>query len=120
LLLALAALPAIVVLGLGSRGFAWIFGGRWGPAGALAVAMLPWATSQLVVSPLSRAVFVLGGQPQKLVYDVASVSLVLGSYWWARSAGWGLERTVLWLSLGQALAYGIYFVVLQRLVRKQA
>ena len=120
LLLAASALPATVILGLGPRGFAWIFGARWGAAGALAVAMIPWATSQLVVSPLSRAVFVLGGQRQKLVYDVSSVILVLGCYWWAGREGWGLGPTVLCLSLGQVVAYGIYFVVLQGVVRKQA
>lgn len=118
LLLAVAALPALVVLGLGASGFAWIFGAQWAVAGTFATMMLPWATGQLIVSPLSRAVFVVGGQRGKLVYDVVAVLLVLGTYAWARRAGWTADRTVLWLSLGQAAAYGVYFVILWRLIRR--
>jgi O-antigen/teichoic acid export membrane protein len=119
LLLVFAVVPAAIVLALGSRGFGWVFGARWAQAGSLAVMMVPWTTTQLIVAPLSRAVFVLGGQRQKLLYDISSVLLVLGSYGWSRLSGWGLERTVLCLGVGQAAAYGIYFVLLQRIVHEE-
>lgn len=120
LLLALSTLPAAVVLVLGSRGFAWIFGMRWREAGALAIAMIPWAMSQLVVSPLSRVVLVLGGQRQKLAYDASSIVVVLVSYWWAARTGLALAPTVLCLSVGQVIVYGFYFMVLRNIVRTQA
>lgn len=118
LLLGLAVIPAAVVLALGARGFAFVFGARWAVGGTLAIVMLPWAMAQLVVAPLSRAVLVLGGQREKLIYDIAAVLLVLGAYWWGAAHGWGLGRTVLALSVGQAAAYGIYFLVLWRVARR--
>lgn len=119
LLVALALVPSGIVLLLGAGGFAVIFGGRWGVGGTLAVVMLPWAMSQLVVSPLSRVVLVLGGQREKLIYDIAAVLLVVGAYGWGHAAGWGLVRTVFALSLGQAAAYGIYFLVLRHVVQRR-
>jgi hypothetical protein len=116
-LLAAALVPAAAVVLAGPRGFGWVFGARWAPAGELAVAMLPWATASLVVTPLSRSVFVLGGQRGKLVYDVAAVALVAGACAAAQRLGWTLSRTVLVLSSAQALAYMIYFAVLLRIVR---
>ncbi|MEX2181716.1 MAG: oligosaccharide flippase family protein [Gemmatimonadaceae bacterium] len=119
LLVAVAAIPAVVILLLGPRGFAWIFGAEWLVAGRLVVLLIPWATAQLVVVPLSRAVFVLGGQRQKLVYDVCSVALVLAVYLCAVRDSWDLYQTVWWLVLGQVVAYLIYGLVLWHLVRRR-
>ena len=118
LLLTLSVVPIVVVLSLGRTGFAFVFGARWGEAGALTIAMLPWAAAQLVVTPLSRAVLVLGGQRQKLIYDVSSVLLIISCYEKAMSAHWALLPTVVWLSLGQFVAYGIYALVLWGIVRR--
>lgn len=116
MLVGVSLVPAAVVLALGDRGFAWVFGHGWGGAGAIAVTLLPWATAQLVVSPLSRAVYVLGGQRPKLIYDVSAVVLVVFTTTLARRLGLAVGPTVLLLSLGQVVAYGIYYLVLLRLV----
>ena len=119
LLLVLSAVPIVAVLSIGRSGFAWIFGARWAEAGALTIAMLPWTVAQLVVAPLSRAVLVLGGQRQKLLYDVASVLLIVGCYERAMSAHWALLPTAVLMSLGQFIAYSIYALVLWRIVRRE-
>ena len=43
--------------------------------------MVPWMMAQLIVSPVSRAVFVYGGQRQKLSFDVLAVAAATVSLW---------------------------------------
>jgi O-antigen/teichoic acid export membrane protein len=118
LLAGLAIVPAVAVLLFGVGGFAWVLGARWGEAGRFAVAIIPWTTAQLVVSPLSRAVFVLGGQRQKLVYDICSLLLVAGTFWVSGREGWDILRTVQVLGWAQVGAYAVYFGVLWDVVRR--
>lgn len=118
MLLGVSIIPAALVLALGDRGFTWVFGPSWGGVGALALALLPWSTAALVVSPLSRAVYVLGGQRPKLIYDVTAVSLVVASAAVVRRLGMAVGAAVFLLSLGQVVAYGAYYLVLWRLVSR--
>lgn len=96
--------------------FAMLFGARWEAAGTLAVVMVPWMMAQLVVSPVSRAVFVYGGQRQKLGYDVLAVTAVLVSLWLSARLSLSLVGAVALLSALEAICYGLYFAMLLRLV----
>jgi O-antigen/teichoic acid export membrane protein len=120
-LLVIAGLPMVAILVLGAEPlFARIFGGPWREAGAIALWLLPWTYAMLVVSPLSRAVQVLGGQRTKLIYDVLSVVTTLVTFPVAKGLGWGLRSTIIMLSVVQASTYVVYYLLLYRMVANVA
>jgi O-antigen/teichoic acid export membrane protein len=119
-LLALAFPIALIVVLIGPSAFELLFGVEWRPAGLIAAVMAPWYIAALVVSPLSRVVVVYRGQVSKLVYDVISLGVAVGSISWASAQGVGPVTAVWYLSLGQAAAYCVYLGILYRLVRRGA
>lgn len=112
--------PAILFLIFGEDIFRLVFGQNWAMAGKLATAMAPWALTQLIVSPLSRVVYVLQGQELKLVYDVVSISLTIGAVLMGHARGFSVFHTVLCLSLANVLANGLYFILLLHTVVRKA
>lgn len=108
--------PTLLFMCVGRPLFALAFGESWRVAGAIAVAMAPWTLAQLVVSPLSRAVFVLSGQATKLIYDAVSLGLVLLVLVSASRAGYDIVNTVWLISAARVVSYGVYFLVLRRIV----
>ena len=95
---------------------ALVFGPQWAPAGLIAACLAPWMYAALVISPLSRALSVLQAQQWKLVYDIAAVSLLLLSYALARMLDTSLTGFSLLISLTNILGYGVYAVLLARLI----
>lgn len=117
-LLAIGLPITVLVMVLGPPGFPLIFGAEWRVAGLMAAAVAPWSLAQLVVSPLSRAVYVYNGQALKMVYDLLSLATVLGGV--AGSAAFGLDLVpAVWVvSLLQVGAYVVYLVILHSLVSR--
>jgi O-antigen/teichoic acid export membrane protein len=111
--------PMLLLMVLGPWVFSFAFGPAWSHAGTLATVMAPWILAQFVVSPLSRAVFVMGGQKSKLLYDLSALGAILltlgGACLWRLS----LTHFVALLSGLQVLAYGVYFLILMRLVASE-
>ena len=116
-LLALSFPLAIGVMVLAPWTFAFIFGEEWRVAGTLAAVMAPWYSAALIVSPLSRVVLVYRGQVTKLIYDVLSLGVAVASISVAAWLGLDAVMAVWYLSLGQALAYCVYLVILYQMVR---
>jgi O-antigen/teichoic acid export membrane protein len=117
-LFSLALIPALVLFFFGDRLFALVFGERWSIAGTLAGISAPLFLAQMVVSPLSRLVFVLRGQKSKLIYDVALITgtlLIFGLSWRQKFT---LIHTVWAITLVNILCYIIYYAVLLRIVIK--
>jgi lipopolysaccharide exporter len=110
--------PAVLLAFFGERIFGSIFGSNWTLAGSLAAVMAPWAVAQLVVSPLSRVVFVYQGQEWKLVYDAANLISTLVVFYYGHTHGFSLVRTVRILSWVSVATYGIYFLILLRIVNR--
>lgn len=110
--------PAVLLVVFGEDIFRLVFGQDWTLSGKLATAMAPWTLAQLVVSPLSRVVYVLQGQELKLVYDVVSLSLTVIAVLVCHALGFTVFHTVVWLSLVNVLANGLYFVLLARIVER--
>jgi O-antigen/teichoic acid export membrane protein len=115
----LVGVPLAVALALvGPWAFGLIFGEPWRPAGTVAALMAPWLVAALVVSPVSRVAFVYQGQGVKLVYDLLSLGAVVGSIVGGAAAGLDVFEAIGLLAVLQAVAYAVYLVVLDRLVRR--
>jgi O-antigen/teichoic acid export membrane protein len=110
--------PALILYFAGDRLFALVFGEPWITAGTLAGITAPLFLAQMIVSPLSRLVFVLRGQKSKLIYDlilVAGLLLIFGVAWTQRLS---LIHTVWAITLVNILCYIVYYLVLLRIVIK--
>lgn len=115
-LLLLGIGPALLLMFLGPWLFSLVFGYQWIQAGVLAAVMAPMALAQLVVSPISRVVFVVGGQRAKLFYDLVALGAVVAGIYGGHALGLFLDQAVaLWSSLS-VVAYIIYFLILLRTV----
>lgn len=113
--------PLVAVMVIGNRVIEWVLGPAWELAGDLAVAMAPWAFAQFAVSPLSRIVLVLGGQRQKLAFDITSLAAVVLSITLSEAYKLSVIGAVWVLSAGQCVSYGIYYVILRTVaVRSEA
>lgn len=111
-------LPMAALLMFAEPLFTVVFGARWQVAGSMAGLLVPWMFSQLVTSPLSRLVFVLGGQGRKLIYDLAAFGSVVGVLTAAHRGGWPLEQAVRVLAWALTGCYVLYFLLLWRIVRE--
>jgi hypothetical protein len=95
-----------------------ILGDEWVTAGKVAAVITPWALAQLAVNPVSRVVAVYQGQEFKLVFDVLALLSVIAVVSLASTLGWTLITTCAVLGVTQALAYGVYFLLLIRILKK--
>jgi O-antigen/teichoic acid export membrane protein len=111
----LSLFPTVVLFLFGSQLFVLSFGSPWGTSGRLAAIMAPWIFAQLVVSPVTPIVFVLGGQRSKLLYDFSAVGITLAALYGGKSYDLSIVGSVTILSVGYALAYGLYFLILLRI-----
>lgn len=118
-LFGLGLVPVAVVMLAGPTLFGLAFGSTWGAAGQMAVLLAPLSLAALVVSPLSRLVFVMRGQEYKLVYDVLAFGGLLGVF--AAQARWDLDTrtTLMLLSASQILFYGVYLIMLWLMLRNR-
>jgi hypothetical protein len=73
---------------------------------------------QLAVSPVSRVVAVYQGQELKLIYDALGLLSIVGVLSYGSYHDWSLVETCTILGWSQALVYGVYFVLLTRIVRR--
>ena len=117
IVLAAIGVPGALVLALiGPDLFAFVFGEPWRDAGTIAALMAPWLVAAMIVSPLSRVALVYQGQGQKFIYDLLSLGAVAGSILGGAAAGLNAFEAIGLLAWLQAVAYGVYLVVLYRLV----
>jgi lipopolysaccharide exporter len=110
--------PALILFFAGDRLFALVFGKPWATAGTLAGITAPLFLAQMIVSPLSRLVFVLRGQKSKLIYDLtlmAGILLIFGAAWREKLS---LAHTVWAITLMNIFCYMVYYMVLLRIVIK--
>jgi lipopolysaccharide exporter len=117
ILFLLGIIPFSLIALLGPTLLSWVFGKQWHTAGVLAAVMTPWALSQLVVSPVSRIVFVVRGQRLKLYYDAASLVLVVVTLSITNAFGLPLASSVAWLSAAQFLSYLLYYLLILKAIQ---
>ncbi|MCB0360876.1 MAG: oligosaccharide flippase family protein, partial [Bdellovibrionales bacterium] len=111
---AVGLLPTLLLYFSGPALFGLVFGEAWREAGVFASLMAPWFWMRLIVSPVSRVVFVLQGQEKKLFYDGLSLIVVVGSFIYADIRGWTAEQAVFLLTWGKVAAYALYLMLIAR------
>lgn len=118
-LLLIGIVPAVGVAVFGPALFTTLFGARWHTAGLLARVLAPWALATFVVSPVSRLVFVFGGQRLKLFYDLLSLGGSLGVLLWAEANQISLVNAIAFWSGAQTMTFAVYFLILVRILPRQ-
>ncbi|MCE9614320.1 MAG: oligosaccharide flippase family protein [Lentisphaerae bacterium] len=112
-LAAMAAPPMAVLMLAGPALFATVFGDAWRTAGAIAQITAPWTLLQFIVVPVSRTIFVYGGQRLKLVFDGLALAAALLIPTLAQHFPSAPLTTMRVLTLLYGAAYVIYFALLR-------
>ena len=117
-ILGAVAVPiGVAALFLAPAIFPIVFGGEWRAAGLVAAALAPRMVVQLIVSPLSRIVFVYQGQEAKLIFDFAVLGLTIASLTGAHLLGLSFLEALTLLAMTDLVAYALYGGILWRLIR---
>jgi len=117
-LVGLGVIPATLLFSFGEPLFRMVFGSRWAMAGKFAAVVAPLFLAQFIVSPLSRLVFVLGGQCFKLIYDVLALASMVGVFLYSARHHLSLLQAITLLSVTGTLTYVIYYLVLIHITRQ--
>lgn len=81
-------------------------------------AMAPWMSAMLVVSPLSRLIFLSRWSWIKLIYDSVSLVVVTLPLWYHLEGAYQALQTVSWLKTLQLVLYfGLLVFVLAELAK---
>lgn len=92
--------------------FGAVFGKTWASAGIVMTILAPLALASLVVSPLSRVLFVADRQEVKLIIDVLFLFLPPLSLVAGRQFHWSFELTLVVYSLVSVVLYCLYFAII--------
>lgn len=117
-LIAIGVLPFAMIFLAGNRILPMLLGSAWSEAGLLAAAMAPWLFALFVLNPIERVVMVFNGKNVKLLYNVTTLALTFGLIYYAGHNGFTLLQCVTLLSTMSFLMLMVYFVLLERLVRR--
>jgi lipopolysaccharide exporter len=117
-LLWVGLLPTGVLVLFGEPAFRFVFGRSWTSAGKMAAIVAPLFLAQFIISPLSRLVFVLGGQRWKMSYDVLAVSGVIGVFLFSKWQNLPLMQVIKLLSAVGTFTFIVYYIVLARIVTR--
>ena len=90
-----------------------LLGPQWKDSGILLAAVAPWSLASLVVTPLSRVLAITERKELKLVYDTCALTLLVSVILVSSRLGFGLILTVASTSVGQVLAYLVYFLLIR-------
>jgi O-antigen/teichoic acid export membrane protein len=116
-LAAVAALPVVLAWTWGGAAVSAVLGAGWDECAAMIPVLAPWVFFQGIMSPLSRVVFVIGGQRLKLAYDLASVTASTVPILLVSGEGGGAVAAVEALGWAHTAAYMVYAGVLALALR---
>jgi lipopolysaccharide exporter len=98
--------------------FGLFFGAKWHNAGILNAIMAPSLAIQLVSSPLTRTLNVLGHQSWKIMFDIPRVLVPIGAMWFARQAGADLAHSLASFAAGSAVVEVIMLAIIWYATRR--
>lgn len=112
----LGGLPLLAVGLLSPFAFPWVFGQEWARAGVIVAWMTPWFILQFVASPISMVLHVLGHLRTAMWLQLSGFLLRAGAVFLA--IGYRPDWIVEVYALSGAVFYGVYMILIDRLVRK--
>ncbi|MCX7125389.1 MAG: oligosaccharide flippase family protein [Gammaproteobacteria bacterium] len=115
----LAILPSAFFIFIAPDLFGCVLGKNWYLTGVLIAILTPWMFFQFVVSPLSRVVFVLGGQRAKIIYDLLALMSVIFGVYFGFNFQLGFVKTVGIVSALNSFSYVVYFLILVSVLSKK-
>lgn len=118
MLFLLGIVPTAAFIVLGPIWFGPIFGAEWIQAGVFAAILAPWSAATLTVSPVSRLIFVLGGQPYKLVYDLLAFIFTPAVLYGCHALHVPMNTAFILLTGSQIFAYGVYYYFLLYILKQ--
>ena len=92
--------------------FGALFGRAWAPAGVLMTILAPLARANLVVSPLSRLLWVADRPETKLIVDILLLSLPALGLVLGHHLHWSFAASLLAYTLVSVALYGLYFAII--------
>lgn len=95
----------------------WLFGASWSPVEHMIQIMIPWMGVRLIVTPLSRLVFLSRWSWVKLIYDMTSAVVVTLPLWGPLEEAYQALQII---SLLQTILYVLYFGLLTFILFKLA
>lgn len=104
----LALVPALLLCAGGWFLFPWIFDSQWTIAGAIVSLFTPWQWIQFVANPLSRVFTVVGEIHLKLIFDIISVSVIVGVPLLFSWLSFSFLTSLAWLGFIEVILYGLY------------
>lgn len=107
----------LVVLVFAPSAFTWLFGAQWQLSGTFAQVMVPAFALQVVASPVTQLLSLLGRQLTQLAWDVARLVLTSGAVIVTTAVGASPAVTVIALSGAMAVAYATVLVLVWRAAR---
>ncbi|WP_147239071.1 lipopolysaccharide biosynthesis protein [Levilinea saccharolytica] len=118
MLFLLGIVPTAAFIVFGPIWFGPIFGTEWIQAGVFAAILAPWSAATLMVSPVSRLIFVLGGQPYKLVYDLLAFIFTPAVLYGCHALHVPMNTAFILLTGSQIFAYGVYYYFLLYILKQ--
>ena len=108
---------AVVIFALGPWALTWLLGPRWVQAGTFARYLAPMFMIQFVASPIGSTLILLEKQQLQLVWDLARLILVVGSFWLGVRLGISAERAIVIYSVAMGSMYIIQLYMVQKASR---
>ncbi|GAA3340798.1 hypothetical protein GCM10017714_22090 [Curtobacterium pusillum] len=113
-----ALVAALLVVGLAPPTFTTVFGEQWADAGKYAQVLAPAFALQVVASPVTQLLSLLGRQTLQLGWDVGRLVLTSGSVLLATLVSYEPMVAVTALAAAMILAYGTVLVLVFTAVRR--
>lgn len=100
--------------------FPWLFGDEWQTAGYVAAVTAPRMVMHLIVSPVSRVIYVYGGQEAKLLFDSLLLIAIVGSLLTAYLLHMSFITALAVLTAADVFTYVVYGGILWWLVHRSS
>ena len=117
-LLAVGAVPTLLLFLLSKPVVTWALGANWALAGQTMAAIAPWMLAQFVVVPVSHTMSVYHSHHIKLLYDAATLLATGASIVVTAWLGGSYLLAMHILSWSNALAYVLFYALLRMVVAR--
>lgn len=117
-LTALGLLFFLIVLTFGRDLFTIVLGSDWDLAGSYAEIFIYWTVPQMIVSPLSRVVFIFNEQRKKLLYDALVLSNLLLAFGASSYLNWSVFVMLTYLAFTNVVLYVIYYYIIFKIIAR--